>query len=132
MSDDDYEVGFGKPPKSSRFKKGQSGNPNGRPKGSRNFATDVKEVLTKPVAVSEGEHQKKISTQLATLMRLREKALKGDAKAIDRLLALAQAHMTDPAQTEGEDSRTESDQAILDRYVSRQKVQVAEEEDHNA
>ena len=34
--DEDYEVGYGKPPKDSRFKLGQSGNPNGRPKGSRN------------------------------------------------------------------------------------------------
>jgi hypothetical protein len=32
----DYEVGFGKPPKETRFKPGQSGNPNGRPRGSRN------------------------------------------------------------------------------------------------
>lgn len=32
----DYEVGYGKPPAETRFKKGQSGNPNGRPKGSRN------------------------------------------------------------------------------------------------
>ena len=27
-----YEVGYGKPPKATRFKKGQSGNPKGRPR----------------------------------------------------------------------------------------------------
>ena len=85
MAKNDYEVGYGKPPRHTRFKKGQSENPKGRSKGTRNFATDVKEILLKPVVVSEGDDQKTISTQMATLMRLREKALKGDVKAIDRL-----------------------------------------------
>ena len=31
-----YEVGYGKPPEASKFKKGKSGNPKGRPKGARN------------------------------------------------------------------------------------------------
>lgn len=34
----DYEVGFKKPPKETRFQKGKSGNPNGRPRGSKNRA----------------------------------------------------------------------------------------------
>jgi hypothetical protein len=34
-----YNVGYGKPPVQTRFRKGQSGNPKGRGKGSRNFAT---------------------------------------------------------------------------------------------
>ena len=31
---DDYEVGYGRPPKSGQFKKGQSGNPKGRPRNA--------------------------------------------------------------------------------------------------
>ena len=41
----DYEVGYGKPPKSTRFRKGQSGNPAGRRKGSFNLGTIVRREL---------------------------------------------------------------------------------------
>src|SRR6478609_2109109 len=34
-------VGYGRPPAQTRFQSGQSGNPGGRPKGSRNKATAV-------------------------------------------------------------------------------------------
>ena len=45
----DHDAGYGKPPRHSRFKKGQSGNPKGRPKGGRNFSTDVKATLEEPI-----------------------------------------------------------------------------------
>ena len=42
----DYEVGYGKPPKHSQFKKGRSGNPKGRPKGAKGFVASLKRVLS--------------------------------------------------------------------------------------
>ena len=89
---DDYEVGYGRPPKHTRFKKGQSGNPKGRPKGSRNFSTDVRETLKEPVSVTKGGKRQTVSTQQAALSRLREKALKGDARSLDRLIELARIY----------------------------------------
>jgi hypothetical protein len=88
----DYEVGYGKPPKHSRFKPGQSGNSKGRPKGVRNFKTDVQTTLKAPVKVTRGGKPRNVSTQEAALLRLREKALGGDPRALDRLLAFAQIY----------------------------------------
>ncbi len=89
---EENEIGYCKPPKHRQFKKGRSGNPKGRPKGSRNFKTDVKDTLEEPVRLTESGRCRTVSTQTALLKRLREKALKGDAHSLDRLLLLAQAY----------------------------------------
>lgn len=94
-SNRDYEIGKGKPPKAFQFKPGQSGNPRGRPKGSLNFATDVRAMLKTPVKVAKDGKARKVSTQEASLMRLREQALTGNARALDRLLTLAAFHNGD-------------------------------------
>lgn len=86
------EVGYGKPPKHSQFKKGQSGNPRGRRKGVNNLKTDVLGALKAPVLVRGPRSSRKISTQEAALARLREQALKGDPRALDRLLNLAASY----------------------------------------
>jgi hypothetical protein len=88
----EYAIGYGKPPKHTRFKPGQSGNSKGRPKGVRNFKTDVQTTLKAVVKVTRDGRPSKVSTQEAALLRLREKALGGDARALDRLIALAQAY----------------------------------------
>lgn len=88
----DYEVGYCKPPKHTQFPPNQSGNPKGRPMGSKNFKTDVKNTLKEPVALTKDGKRKKVSTQQAALMRLREKALGGDARALDKLLDLARTY----------------------------------------
>ena len=114
---DDRDVGYGKPPKSSRFKKGQSGNSKGRPKGSRNFRTDFLEALKAPVRVTEDGKARTISTQEAVIARLREKALRGDVRALDRIIALA-LELGETAQDSTPMLAIE-DQEILKRYGDR-------------
>jgi hypothetical protein len=46
-------VGFCRPPESTRFKKGVSGNPKGRPKGSLNVATVFMKTLREKVVINE-------------------------------------------------------------------------------
>lgn len=118
QDDDDYEVGRGKPPKHTRWKKGQSGNPKGRPKGIRNFNTDLEKVLKSQVTINEGGRQKKVSVQRATLLRLGEKALKGDNRAIEKVLGLARDLSDERLERQAERALSESEQDILNRFLS--------------
>ena len=90
--EDDYDVGYGKPPRAGQFRPGQSGNPKGRPKGARSFAPEVQALLKAPVKVIRDGKAEQVSTQEGTLWRLREKALSGDLSALKLLLGLAQSY----------------------------------------
>ncbi len=117
---DDEEVGYCRPPKATRFKKGQSGNPKGRPRGSRNFSTDVKATLDQPVQLKIQGRNKTVATQQAALLRLREKALSGDGRSLDRLLELARTYNEEDLSDATTVVLPSEDQAILDGYVERQ------------
>jgi hypothetical protein len=112
-----YSVGYGKPPTHSRFRPGHSGNPAGRRKGMRNLMTDVQRTLKVPVSVKEGGRSRKISTQEGALLVLREKALKGDARSLDRLIELASRFNNESSETIAPALSTE-DQAILAAYAA--------------
>lgn len=112
------KVGYGRPPKGGQFKPGQSGNPKGRPKGTRNFATDLISTLSSPVKVNRGGRVRNVSAQFATLMVLRDKALSGDPRALTHYLNLALSLST--AEPEALVDKLDADeQAILDEYVKR-------------
>ena len=111
-----YTVGYGKPPTHTQFRAGRSGNPAGRRKGVRNLATDVRRTLRVPVKVKEGGRTRRISTQEGALMRLREKALQGDPRALDRLLELASRFNNDGGEIGPAQALAGDDQAILDAY----------------
>jgi hypothetical protein len=86
MSNRKGDNGYRKPPVHSRFVKGRSGNPKGRPKGSRNFRTDLLAELEERIPVREGERVRPMTKQQALIKTMINKALKGDVRAADVLV----------------------------------------------
>lgn len=86
----DYQVGYGKPPQRTRFTKGQSGNPTGRAKGSKNLSTLLTKTLNETVVISENGRRKTITKLEAMTKQLVNKAAAGDPRAIKLLTDLVQ------------------------------------------
>lgn len=86
----DY-VGYKHPPKRTRFKPKQSGNPGGRKPGSKNHDTLLREILAEKVTVTEGSKRRKVSRLEFSIRRLVEMAMKGEVKALQMILAPRQA-----------------------------------------
>jgi hypothetical protein len=82
----EYEVGYKKPPQRTRFRKGESGNPNGRPKGSKNLATLLEKELRQRVVVNENGRRRSMTKQEAMVKHLVNKALSGDRRLIQLML----------------------------------------------
>ncbi|WP_262694113.1 DUF5681 domain-containing protein [Kordiimonas aquimaris] len=82
MTGKPYDVGRGKPPKQHRFKKGQSGNPKGRPKDKKADEVDVVSLLNKEFTVSEKGKKRKVSAFEAGLQAQVNRAL-GSGKLAD-------------------------------------------------
>jgi hypothetical protein len=82
-------VGYGSPPEATRFKKGVSGNPKGRPKGSLNVATVFTKTLREKVVINEHGERKIVTKLEAAFKQLVNKAASGDLRAFAQLVALA-------------------------------------------
>jgi hypothetical protein len=84
----DYAVGYGRPPEHTRFKPGQSGNPKGRPKRHRNLRTTVEDILSERIRIREGERTRDMPRIEALVRTIETRALKGDPRAVNALMAL--------------------------------------------
>jgi Family of unknown function (DUF5681) len=78
----DYEVGYGKPPAHTRFRKGQSGNPSGKPKKVLSEGEILLRVLSSKVPVTEGGRKRRMSKLEVTLRQQVNLAMKGDPRAV--------------------------------------------------
>ncbi len=117
----DYEVGYGRPPKRSRFKPGQSGNPKGRPRGRKNIHTILEETLFRLVTITENGRKRKVPAIEALFLSLLRKSLDGDMRAFEKLtkqLPMLQAAMVaDEAREGGEAVDPETDAEALAEFT---------------
>ena len=117
----DGDTGYKRPPKAHQFKAGQTGNPRGRPKGTRNLSTDLAEISSRRVSVRENGKERRISRQEAMLLSLYNKALHGDVKAatsiINMLIKLSPQDGAAP-----ETCVSETDQLIVENFLRRHET----------
>jgi Family of unknown function (DUF5681) len=117
----DYDIGYGKPPEHKRFKPGQSGNPNGRPRGSKNLKTDLQEELAERIIVSVAGMSKPITKQRALVKALMATALKGDVRAASKLFDLAFQFLGSTEKDREPEDLDAEDKRILDLFSVRQR-----------
>jgi hypothetical protein len=79
---DGYEVGYGKPPKTTQFQKGVSGNSKGRPKKARDFDHELLRESRASITLNENGSRRRISKHEAAIKQLINKAISGNIPAL--------------------------------------------------
>jgi hypothetical protein len=89
-SDTSSDVGYGKPPQATRFRKGRSGNPKGRPRGNENLLSVFKRMVTKRIKIREGDELRTITMADAIILQNVRAALQRDQIAMSNIIRLAE------------------------------------------
>jgi hypothetical protein len=123
-----YEIGYGKPPPHTRFKKGQSGNPRGRPAGAKNLKTLLSEALNEMVVVTENGGRRKVTKRRAIITQLVNRSATADFRAIKILLDIVrdierQTELTTPEISDF----SEADEKVLEQIKVRFSIGKSEQ-----
>ena len=116
----DYEVGYGKPPHHTRFQSGQSGNPRGRPSGSKNLKTLLSEALNEPVIITENGRRRKITKREAIVREVVNYSARPDLRAVRIVFELLRdiEGQSEPASPETS-AFTTADEEVIEQLKAR-------------
>jgi hypothetical protein len=125
-------VGYCNPPERTRFKKGHSGNPRGRPKGTLNLATVLERTLRQEVVITENGKRKTVTKLEAAVHQLIDKAGAGELNALGLLAKLVRSAEEREAQAPARSNALdEVDQqvvlSIMKRFENNRKENPVEE-----
>ena len=124
-------VGYRRPPVNRQFKPGQSGNPRGKPKGSKNFPTMFAEAMSRPVTVRDKKGKiRRLSKQELMVEVMVNKALAGDPKAFAAVVQFAEKFEVFKRQTQNH--RENMDSALLKLKRGLEAMQRKEEQESMA
>jgi Family of unknown function (DUF5681) len=112
-------VGYRRPPRATQFKPGKSGNPRGRPKGSRSISSVLNDVIRQKIAVTENGRTRRIPALEVMLRRLANDAMRNDPRALKLLLSLVDQNVESPEIERPFDEVLAEDQAILAQYLEK-------------
>jgi hypothetical protein len=116
-------VGYAVPPKTGQFKKGQSGNPKGRRRGSIALSTLIRKSAKERVIVQENGTRKSMTKDEAALKQLFNKAASGDQRAIKLMADLMNLHTAGAEPVAPKFNLTEADREVLTQMIVRARRQ---------
>jgi hypothetical protein len=117
-----YEVGYGRPPKATRFKPGQSGNPRGRPKGAKSIPALLEGELNRKIRVREGNRERLLTKRELLVRRLVANGVQKGGRDGELLLRMLASHAADDGFASLPQALDAQDEAILQRFMEMQPV----------
>lgn len=114
----DYEVGYGRPPEHSRFRKGQSGNPRGKVKGRRSLKAILAEELSARMTIGINGRQVTASRQQLMVQTLTARAAAGDTRAARMVIELILQVFGADGQDGVRQPLSAQDQRLLDQLLA--------------
>jgi hypothetical protein len=119
-------VGYARPPKQTRFSKGQSGNPAGRPKSLPSFKSELAQELQQPFAFLEGGKTSQVTKQRALIKSLMAAAIDGDGRAVSALLSCMR-HYNIGVDEDRAPEVDVKDLEFLQTYIDGERTRLAQE-----
>jgi len=114
------KIGYGHPPRAYRFKKGQSGNPSGRPKGIRSVGRVLEEALAQTTTVRVRGRARTMTKLDAAMRRLADGAVAGDPRILRLLLGeIRVAEQRAAAEPQTQDVLSAADREVIAALVVR-------------